>query len=263
MRGPGEYSRAEMERRFSLGRAIHISERFARAPHLARTFQVNDQLSICHSREDEGILTLVAESLRLAYGFVRVWLGAETSIPIQLWLAADLLDLQYMTAARCPAGSAFSPGRRKGLAIIISQSPHTCPENQNRKRMTGILIHEISNHFIRDLCRAGDQTMQRREKRELPMWVEEGLCLHLETEFNPSLKTAFGKGPAGGRTAYSKRELWNDLSAVEQVSLAYSQAFHWVSGILEQTGKQGFLARLREARHHECRNAELPCGDDG
>ncbi|NPE26545.1 hypothetical protein HNV12_00905 [Methanococcoides sp. SA1] len=236
-----------LKKRFDLANSKFLSERFAKSPSLEKTCDINEYLSICYSPQEEFLLN-VAKAFSDAYDFVCDWFEIKKGLRIQLWLANNIDDMHYMTCMECTSDSAFSPGWSDNRAIILCQSPMTSRRNRFDKRLTSLFVHEISHFVIRHLSGASDVTMKRQGCNNLPMWVEEGLCLSAQSDYDSKYKLIYSERIDKINTWYKNEELWNDLSECEDASVAYLQAYRDVSMLLDSCGKTKIFELLRSAR---------------
>jgi DNA phosphorothioation-dependent restriction protein DptG len=83
-----------------------------------------------------------------------------------------------------------------------------------------------------------------KEKRDVPMWLEEGLCQLIRCEVNPVCRAEFDMGIACTTEWYALDEMWNDLSACEDVNRAYLQAYKEARDLVEKRGKADVIRSL-------------------
>jgi hypothetical protein len=226
-----------LARRFELPGTQYLCERLEKSPNINEACSVAGHLSICYSNRDETIIPLVQDSLLKMYGYVKDWFNYRSDIAIELWMAPEAVDLQYMTCLPCDDGFACAPGRRDGRNVMLLASPLSGGKNADEKRLSAVLAHEIAHHFITAISHATVFTMKRKEKLDVPMWLEEGLCQLIQCEVYPACQAEFDKGIACITEWYPLDDLWNDLSACEDVNKAYLQAYNEARILIAKRGK--------------------------
>jgi hypothetical protein len=234
-----------LEDRFLLRKTRYISERFEKSPNLTERCLISDHLHIRHAACDAQVLPFVGKSLLLAYGYVRSWFDCGREWALDLWMAPSPADLQYMTCLPCDAGFACCPGSRNGRGIILFASPLACGRNADRERLDGLLAHEITHHVIGDLSGATVLSMKRKQRRDVPMWLEEGLCQVIQSELSPSLQKRLTEKIARTGAWYEPEELWDDLSFCEDVGRAYLQAYRETKALLGARSKTDVIDLLK------------------
>jgi hypothetical protein len=227
-----------------LSRTQYICERFDKSPNINTECSITEYLSICHSHRDTSIIPLVRDSLLKMYAYVKEWFNYRGDIAIELWMAPEAVDLQYMTCLPCDDGFACAPGSRDGRNVILLVSPLSGGKNADENRLSAVLAHEIAHHFITAISHSTVFTMKRKEKRDVPMWLEEGLCQLIQCEVNPACRAEFDKGIACITEWYASDDLWNDLSDSEDVNKAYLQAYKAARALIEKRGKEEVIRLL-------------------
>lgn len=237
-----------LECRFALRKTLHISERLEISPNIKDLCTVTEYLHIRHAARDVSILPLIRESFLRAYGFVIDWFDCRSDIALALWVAPEVSDLRYMTCLPCDEGFFCAPGSRNGWKIILFVSPRACRGNTDPERLSGLLAHEITHHVVRALSHATDLTMKRKEKRDLPMWLEEGLCQMIQGEFDLAFRRKLDERISGTTTRYNPAELWDDLSDCRDVPAAYMEAYRHTRELVEAKGRQEVIRLLHRHR---------------
>jgi RimJ/RimL family protein N-acetyltransferase len=239
-----------LKHRFELRKSKFISERFEKSPNITEQYDVSDHLRICYGLRDEAILPFVGESFSRAYIFVKDWFGHNDNVAFDLWMAPELIDLQYMTCLSCNDTSFFAPGDRDGRHIMLFVSPLRCSLMSCEERLPGLLAHEISHHMIREISQATSLSMKRKEKQDVPMWLEEGLCQYIDGEISSSIDGVHVGKVTGIEKRYDIHELWNDLSSCEEPDIAYLQAYEATRSVLATKGKAEIIRLLYLNRTH-------------
>lgn len=237
-----------MKRRFEVDRIRPLSERLEISPRITERCVVADHLSIRYAVQDTPIFLSIADALMYAYGYVKHWFEYEREVPIDLWVAPDVVDLHYMTCQTHDEAFLCAPGKRDGMNIIVFVSPLSSKKNADSQRLTGNLAHEIAHHFICDISHATNLTMRRKDERDVPMWVEEGLCQVIQSEIQTSLPIKFADEITETEEWYDLEDLWNDLSCCHDVEKAYLQAYKEIRAFLEINGKNQIVHLLRNNR---------------
>jgi hypothetical protein len=212
---------------------------------------VAHNLRISYAVQDTSTLLLIREALFQAYEYVKDWFGYQDDIAIDLWMAPTVADLQYMICMPCDEGYACAPGTRNGANVILFVSPLSCQKNAYKDRLTSILAHEITHHVVREISRATLFSMKRKEERDVPMWLEEGLCQLIQSELNPFLQHEFADDIIKTTKWYDLKELWNDLSLCNDVKTAYLQAYKQTKSFVEMKGKAEVIQLLYQNRIHD------------
>ena len=186
-----------IEQRFDLRRTQYLCERFEKSPNITEEYFVSRNLSICYGKADESAIASVRDLLLRMYAYVKDWFNYRGDIAIELWIAPTVADLQYMTCIPCGEGYACAPGISNGANIILLDSPLSGVKNAEEGRLSAILAHEITHHFVGEISRSTPFAMKRKENRDVPMWLEEGLGTLIMTDVSPSFKARFAKDIAG------------------------------------------------------------------
>ncbi|OPY74668.1 MAG: hypothetical protein A4E64_02171 [Syntrophorhabdus sp. PtaU1.Bin058] len=236
----------------------YLSERFEKSPTITETFSVADHLRISYADRDVPALPLIRESFLRAYAYVKDWFDCRDDIAVDLWVAPTQADLEYMTCMRCEETFFCAPGIRDGMNVILFVSPLRCRMNADPDRLAGILAHEITHHVVRDISRATVFSMKRKEKRDVPMWLEEGLCQFIDSEVYPPLRQIRAGKIAGITKWYDREELWDDLSSCDDADRAYLQAYKEVRTFVETNGKEEIIRLLYLNRTHCMNWNDLP-----
>jgi len=247
-----------LDRRFKLQKTQYISERFAKSPNITEKCFVSDHLLICHAVQDDSILPLIRESFLRAYRYVKDWFGYQRDIAFALWMAPELIDLQYMTCLSCDENFFCAPGSQNGIKIILFLSPLSCQKNASPNSLTATLSHEIAHHIIREISGASNLTMKRKESADLPMWLEEGLCQLVQGELNPDFQKYCNENIRRSTNWYSMEELWKDLSSCQDVGKAYLQAYKETKSFVRARGKTEVIQLLHSNRTHDVNWNDLP-----
>lgn len=224
----------------------YLADRFRRAPNLAGCHAVHDRLLIRHDDKDAARLPAFGEICRDGARRALAWFGLDAGPCFEIWLAGDAADLEYMTALRCQGLAAYAPGYRDGKAIIVMQVPRPVGLETERDRLVAIVAHECTHHIVGEISGASVYTMRRRQENDLPMWVEEGVCVVVQAacrETVPAYCTKYGPAAAG---RYAISALWNDLSDCPDRDAAYAQAYALVRAVIGTYGKDFLLWLLRK-----------------
>jgi len=240
-----------LERRYHLRKTRYISERFEISPNITEQCSVSDNLHISHAARDASILPLLRESYLRAYEFVKDWFDSRSDIALALWVAPEVSDLRYMICLPCDEGFFCAPGSRDGMGIILFASPRAYRGNADPERLSGLLAHEITHHLVRALSHATDVTMKRKEKREVPMWLEEGLCQLIQGEIDPAFRRKRDERISVTTTRYNPAELWDDLSGCRDVPAAYMEAYRHTRVLLEAKGRPEVIRLLHLHRSRD------------
>lgn len=233
-----------LARRFELPRTQYICDRFEKSPNISEECSVTGHLSICYSHRDASFIPKVGDLLLQMYACVKNWFSYPGDIAIELWVAPEVVDLQYMTCLPCDGGFACAPGSRGGKNVILLVLPLSGGKTVDGNRLSTILAHEIAHHFITAISHATVYTMMRKEKLDVPMWLEEGLCQLIQCEVNPVCRDEFAKGIGSIKNRYALDEMWNDLSDCEDVKKAYLQAYSETKTLVEKRGKVDVIRSL-------------------
>lgn len=233
-----------LERRFDLRNTLPIFERFEKSPNITEQYSLSAHHQISYSVRDTSILTRIVEPFLRAYRHVKKWFEYRGDIALDLWMAPSVVDLQYMTCLPCDPGYFCAPGSRNGMNTILFVSPRSCIENGDKKRLASCLAHEIAHHLIREISGATTLTMQRREKQDVPMWLEEGICQIIQADINPSLQNTRVESIGHIKKWYGLEELYNDLSCCEDTKKAYLQAYKEAEILINEKGKEEVIRLL-------------------
>ena len=103
-----------------------------------------------------------------AYDHVKNWFGHRGDLAIDLWMAPDVADLQYMAAMPCDDGYMCAPGARNGANVILLVSPRSSPRNADKERFSALLAHEIGHHLVADISHCTPFAMKRKETMDVP-----------------------------------------------------------------------------------------------
>lgn len=240
-----------LNRRFELRGNRFISERLEKSPRINMHFAMTDHLRIRFAAQDVPILALIHEAFNRAYEYVQNWFGHGSDMVFDLWMAPEMVDLQYMTCLPCAETFFCAPGMQSNMHVILFVSPQSCRQNADKDRLSGLLAHEITHHVVRDISQSSVFTMKRKEKRDVPMWLEEGLCQFIESEVYPAARQRRTEKITRMSNGYDRETLWNDLSACDDPETAYLQAYEETRAILESTGKTELIRLLYLNRMHE------------
>lgn len=239
-----------LEQRFNLRRTQYLCERFEKSPNITEDSSVAGHLSVCYSKRDTSIIPSIQDLLLRMYMYVKGWFAYRGDIAIELWMAPETIDLQYMTCLPCDEGFACAPGSRNGTNVILLVSPLAGGRNADRDRLSAVLAHEITHHFVTDISRSTVFAMKRKEKQDVPMWLEEGLCQLIQSEVSPSFKTRFAEAIARTTKWYSLEDMWHDLADFEDANTGYLQAYKETSALIEKKGKAEIIRLLYLDRTH-------------
>jgi len=254
-----------LKKRFALRKTRYISERFEKSPNITEQCAVSDCLHISYAAQDEAVLPLISTSFLQAYQYVKDWFGFDSDMAFGLWMAPHVKDLQYMTCQPHDEGFFCAPGSRDNRNIILFVSPLSCRVNADKDRLTGVFAHEITHHVVRDISGATVLSMTRKEKRDVPLWLEEGLCQVINSEIYPPLRQSCAERIDGAAKWYDREELWNDLSSCEEVNTAYLQAYKETKSLLAAKGRTEIIRLLYRNRTGETDWTALDagvCGDE-
>lgn len=238
-----------LDQRYALGAGQPISQRFAKSPNMTASRQFTTELRLCHAPRDTCIAPLVEEACRKALAFVKGWFDYAEEMALDLWMAPEVTDLQYMSCQPCDARWFCAPGRREGRAVILFVSPLACADNAEPDRLAGCLGHEITHHLLEEITGSTVLTMKRKEEQGLPMWLEEGLCQVIQGDLDPDFRRRCLERMVEISEWYELDELWNDLSACENVATAYLQAYGQTLTLLDTYGKAQLFSFLD---HSQC-----------
>ena len=250
-----------LQRRFDLRRTQYLCERLEKSPNLRKEYSVAPHLRISCAARDASILPSVGEVFLQQYAYVKDWFGFRGDMAIDLWMAPEVVDLEYMTCMPCDDGYMCAPGMRNGAHIIPFVSPLTSLKNADTVRFSAVLAHEITHHFVRDISQATIFSMKRKESLDLPLWLEEGLCEVIQSEVNPSLQAKWDEEIAKVATWYPLEDLWNDLSTCGDEGKGYLQAYRETKAIVERRGKVEIIGLLYLNRTHYVKWSDLPQGE--
>lgn len=239
-----------LQSRFRLRETQYLCERFEKSPNITEEYWVASHLRISYAAQDTSALPLIRESFLRAYDYVKGWFGYRGDIAVDLWVAPTLADLSYVMCQPCDDGFFCAPGNRDGMNVIFFVSPLSCEMNADKDRLTGNLAHEITHHVVQDISRATLYSMKRKEVRDVPMWVEEGLCQFIESELCLSLQESRAERITEITKWYDREELWNDLSSCDDASIAYLQAYKEIRTLVETKGKGEIIRLLYLNRKH-------------
>jgi hypothetical protein len=241
---------ALLRRRFDLRKTQYLCERLDKSPNITERCLVAPHLGISHAPSDVSILPSVCDVFLEAYEYVKDWFGCRGDLAIDLWMAPEVVDLEYMTCMPCGDGYMCAPGTRSGANIIPFVSPLTSAKNADRDRFSAVLAHEITHHFVTDISRATIFSMKRKENFDVPLWLEEGLCQMISSEVNPSFRAKWAGEIAGTSTWYPLEDLWNDLSGCGDATRGYLQAYKETRAVVERKGKGEIIRLLYLNRTH-------------
>jgi len=248
-----------LEQRFDLRKTRYLCERFKKSPNITEECSVADHLGICYSAGDASIITSVRELFLRTYMYVKDWFDYRGDIAIDLWVAPETVDLQYMTCLSCGDGFASAPGSRNGKNVILFVSPLSGGKNADKDRFSGMLAHEITHHFVTDISHATIFYMKRKEERNVPVWIEEGLCQLIQSEVDPSFRMKCDEDIARPHSWQPLQDVWNDLSSCEDVDTAYLQAYEETKTLVEKKGKAEIIRLLHLNRTHSVDWSDLTC----
>lgn len=233
-----------LQARFRLRDSHHISERFDKSPNIEKQMQTGASLEICHADQDALIIQNVKEMCLKAYSYTKEWFGHPDDLAMNLWLAPDIVDFQYMTCLECDEGFFCAPGNHQGKKVILCLTPRAYRQKPSKERFTAGLAHEIAHHFIRKISGATVLTMNRKQNHDLPMWLEEGLCQVIQSELDPIFQQRLDEETKKIRQWDKLNDLWNDLSSCKDVKKAYLQAYNATKTLMVGIGKLGAIKLL-------------------
>jgi hypothetical protein len=241
---------SELQQRFDLRRTQYLCERFEKSPHITEKCSVAGHLSICYGDRDTSIVPSVQDVLLGVYAYVKDWFDYRGDLAIELWMAPETVDLQYRTCLPCDDCFACAPGTRDGMNVILIVSPLAHGRNADKGRLSAVLAHEITHHFVTDISHSTIFAMKRRERQDVPMWLEEGLAALIMGEVYPALRQRFDEAVAGTREWYPLEDMWHDLSSCEDANRAYLQAYRETRALVERMGKGEVIRLLYLNRTH-------------
>jgi len=239
-----------MQRRLNLEKFQYLCERFERSPNITDEYSVAPHLRIEYASRDVSILSSIAEILLKDYEHVKNWFGFRGDLAIDLWMAPEIADLEYITGMRCADGYMCAPGARNGGNVIPFVSPLASTKNADRMHFSAVLAHEITHYFISNISQATIFHMKRKESGDLPLWLEEGLCQLVSSEVNPSFAVKWDEEITEVDTWHPLEDLWNDLSACENATIGYLQAYKETRDVVKRRGKAEIIALLYLNRTH-------------
>ena len=239
-----------LQQRFDSRKTQYLCERLEKSPNITEECYVAPHLRIGYAPRDVSILPSVRDTFLQTYGYVKNWFDYRGDLAIDLWMAPEVLDLEYMTCMPCGDGYMCAPGTQNGAAIIPFVSPLSSEKNADRDRFSAVLAHEITHHFVSDISRATIFSMKRKENLDVPLWLEEGLCQVIQSEVNPSFGTRRADEIAKTTEWYALEDLWNDLSACGDESKGHLQAYKETKAIVEKKGKAELIRLLYLNRTH-------------
>lgn len=247
-----------LRERFDLRKTRYICERLEKSPNLTEEYSVAPHLRIGYAARDASIVRSVGEVSLKQYACVKSWFDFRGDLAIDLWMAPEVVDLEYMTCMPCGDGYMCAPGMRDGANIIPFVSPRTSVRNADAARFSAVLAHEITHHFITEISHATIFSMKRRENRDLPLWLEEGLCQVIQSEVNPFLQAKWADEIERTGAWYPLEDLWNDLGDCEDATKGYLQAYKETRDILKRRGKAEIIRLLYLNRTHYVEWMDLP-----
>jgi hypothetical protein len=251
--------RALLEHRFELGKPRYISERLEKSPNITEhCCSLSGYHHVSYAVQDFPVLPLVQGVFLGAYMYVKDWFGYENDMMFDLWMAPEVIDLQYMAGLPCEESSFFAPGRRNGMHVILFVSPLSCRINADKDRLLGIFAHEITHYVVQEISYATVCSMKRKQELDVPMWLEEGICQLIDSELYPSLQQRRAEKIAGVTKWYDWGDLWNDLSSCDDPVTAYLQAYRETKALVETRGKAEIIRLLYLNRTHSVDWNDLP-----
>lgn len=253
-----DITKSLLENRFALRRSQYLCERFEKSPNITEEYHVANHLSIYHSSSDTAIIPGLRDVFLHAYQFVKDWFAYRGDIVVQLWVAPSVDDLSFMTCMPCTEGYACAPGIKNGANVILIDSPLLGGKNSDESRLRALLAHEICHHFMAEISHSTQFGLKRRENRDVPMWLEEGLGQIIMTEIASRYCAWFDERIAGITEWYCLEEMWNDLTGCDDVDRAYVQAYKETKNIVEQRGKSEIIQLLYLNRTHYINWNDLP-----
>jgi len=249
---------ASLERRFDLSRTQYLCERLEKSPNLTEEYSVAPHLRISYAPRDASILPSIGEVFLKQYAHVKNWFDFHGDLAIDLWMAPEVVDLEYMTCMPCGDGYMCAPSTRDGAKIIAFVSPLSSIKNSDTVGFSAGLAHEIAHHFVSDISQATPFSMKRKESLDLPLWLEEGLCQLIQSEVNPSLQAKWTGDIAATTVWFRLEDLWNDLSDCEDEIKGYLQAYKVTKSVIEWRGRKEIVGLLYLNRTHYVEWNELP-----
>jgi hypothetical protein len=229
-----------------------------KSPNLTEEYSVGRHLRISYAPRDASVVPSIGEVFLEQYTYVKNWFDFRGDLAIDLWMAPEVVDLEYMTCVPCSDGYMCAPGTRNGAHVVTFVSPLTSVRNTDTARFSATLAHEIAHCFASDISQAGSFSMKRRESLDLPMWLEEGLCQVIQSEVNPSLRAKWADEIERTTAWYPLEDLWNDLADCADGAKGYLQAHKEVSAIVERRGKSEIIGLLHLNRTHYVEWIALP-----
>ncbi len=247
-----------LRRRFDLRKAQYLCERLEKSPNITEECDVAPHLRVSYAPRDISILQSVRDTFLHTYEYVKNWFDYRGDLAIDLWMAPEVVDLEYMTCMPCGDGYMCAPGTRNGADIVLFVSPLSSAKNADKDRFSSMLAHEITHYFVSDISRATVFSMKRKEDLDLPLWLEEGLCQVIQSEVSPSFATRCADEILKTTEWYPLEDLWNDLSACGDESKGYLQAYKEAKYTLEKKGKAELIHLLYLNRTHYVNWNDLP-----
>ncbi len=113
--------------------------------------------------------------------------------------------------------------------------------------------HEITHHFVTDISHSTIFAMKRKERQDVPMWLEEGLGMLIMSEVSPALHAKFAGSIAGITEWCDSEAMWHDLSHCRDVDKAYIQAYKEAGALVDAVGRPEVIRLLYLNRTH-CMN---------
>jgi hypothetical protein len=251
-----------LNQRFALRETQYLCERFDVSPNISEERFAADHLTVRYSCTDVPIVPALCKVFAQMYLWVKDWFGFRGDIAQELWVAPSVEDLQFMTCMPCGEGYACAPGTKNGADIIVIDSPSLGGKNSDEGRLSAVLAHEISHHFISAISRCTPFTMKRKENLDVPMWLEEGLATVVMSEVYPSLRTKFEERISLSTAWYPLVDMYDDLSSCDEPDKAYLQAYKETKALIDCNGKAKIVKLLFLNRTHEIGWNELPYGGE-
>jgi hypothetical protein len=187
---------------------------------------------------------LIREPFSKAYEYVKGWFGYHADMSLDLWVAPDVHHMQFMTCLPREESFFCATQDQNGKRVILFVSPRTCKINSDINRLAGLFAHEITHHMVAEISHATVYSMKRKQERDVPMWLEEGLGQLIQAELQPCFHKKCEAGIAGMSSWYDLEDLYNDLSCCDDVRIGYLQAYQETKRLLTAMGKSEIIRLL-------------------
>lgn len=216
---------------------------------LAVTLLINDFLSISYSPEDACIALAMRDVLLDSYNYVKNWFHYGSNLIIELRVT-PLDDAQGITPLPCNASYHFSLEVHDWKNIITFPSPRSPGHDKNINFFSGLLAHLIAHHFITALSGTASYHTKPRHYPNVPVWLEEGLCLAIQGEVDQDFRHLCFHKMQDVIAWPDLRHIGNNLPSCSNLSAAHLQAYWNVYQVLRAGRKSEILRLLRQNRLH-------------